>query len=162
MTPNNIDTGSVNTIIRCGYEFTFNVNNLTIRAGGSMFNGEEYVFVDEEIASKTKNQHSLSLHDFAIDGVNYRVEFEFINKITGILCCRLYLDGKQERVMVATPLKSPYVGPLIFVIVLAGLIVNSMYSLNLSGYYFIPVFLLGVIADMSYRYKHIKITDISV
>jgi len=148
--------------VRRGFEFVFNINNDEIRAGGSMFSGSEYVYLNDKLISQTKTQDTLSSHEFIINNENYRIEFEIINKLTGVLCCRLYINNNQKRVMVATPLKSWFAGPLIFVIVLGGLILNDIYSLNLPIYYLIIILALATIAEIIYRYNHIQITDVSV
>ncbi len=148
--------------VRRGFEFVFNINNEIIRAGGAMFSGSEYVYLNDKLISQTKTQHTLSAHEFVINNENYRIEFEIMNKLAGILCCRLYINDNQERVMVATPLKSRFTGPLIFIIVFGGLLLNDIYSLNLPLYYLIIILALAAIADMTYRYNHIQITDISV
>ncbi len=148
--------------VRRGFEFVFNINNEIIRAGGAMFSGSEYVYLNDKLISQTKTQRTVSSHEFVINNENYRIEFEIMNKLTGILCCRLYINDNQERVMVTTPLKSRFTGPLIFIIVFGGLLLNDIYSLNFPLYYIIIVLAIAAIVDMTYRYNHVQITDISV
>ncbi len=71
--------------VRCRFEFVFTINNKKIHAGCAMFSGSEYVYLNDKLISQTKIQRTLSFHEFVINNENYRIEFEIMNKLAGIL-----------------------------------------------------------------------------
>ena len=79
--------------VKEGIWFVFNDENHTIHVWGSLLNGKENVFVDEQIVSEKRSIKQNSEHIFNIDNNEYKIKVSAVNRLMGPLECQLFRNG---------------------------------------------------------------------
>ena len=77
-----------------GFSFAFKEGNTEITAGGSVFTGKEYVYVNDDLVSQKKSYSKNSKHPFAFDNNNYEIQFLVTNILKGRMECSLLKNDK--------------------------------------------------------------------
>ena len=149
-------------VIRRGYDFLFEFNGLALRACGSSVTGQEYIYVNDDLVSGARNQSQLSTHEFMVEGDRYRVEFQVISKIEGVLVCRLYCNDKLARLFAAKPQQPPLVGPLGGIILFLALLINDTTTIQVSWIFVLALLAALIVISQVYAMRHIKIMELEV
>ncbi|MBL1140799.1 MAG: hypothetical protein HND53_02100 [Proteobacteria bacterium] len=149
-------------IIRNGYKFQFEFNGLSFRAGGSSVSGKEAVYVNDELVSSKRSQSTLSEHEFSVDGNNYKLEFEVLDKSKGELACRLYCEDKLVKLFASHPKRLFFTKPLFGISVIVALLIHDdiITSLSLSHVFSFMAVLLAI--EVIYPMRHIWIMELEV
>ncbi len=149
-------------VIRNGYDFQFEFNGLSFRAGGSSATGKEYVYVNDELISEKRSMSKLSEHPFAINNHNYKVEFDVLDKAKGELACRLYCEGKMVKLFAAHPKRLFITKPLFAISVFVALFILDGIITSLAMSY-VLAFMAGLLViDVVYPLRHIWIMELEV
>ena len=149
-------------VIRNGYDFRFRFNDLTLRAGGSAVTGREYVYVNDELISSSKNRLKLSVHDFNVEGNQYRIEFEMLNKVEASLACRLYCNNELVKLFAAAPQRLWLTRPLFFVSVILALLINDSIITGVPLSLVLAFMAVLLVTEVVYPMRHIKIMELEV
>ncbi|MEQ8289954.1 MAG: hypothetical protein RIB78_09535 [Gammaproteobacteria bacterium] len=149
-------------VINKGYDFRFDFNGLSFRAGGSPLSGKEYVYVDGELISSQRSISTLSTHEFAIHSDHYRLELEVLDKSKGELACRLYCDDKLVKLFAARPKRLFITKPLFAISVFVALLIYDDIITSLPMSYTLAFMVLLVAIDVIYPLRHIWIMELEV
>ncbi len=149
-------------VIRNGYNFHFEFNGMSFRAGGSSVSGKEFVYVNDELVSSKRSQSTLSEHEFSVDGHNYKLEFEVLDKVKGELACRLYCDEKMVKLFAARPKRLFFTKPLFGVSVIVALLIHDNVITRLPMSYVLAFIALLVVIEIVYPMRHIWIMELEV
>ncbi|MCW8875660.1 MAG: hypothetical protein OQK04_17995 [Kangiellaceae bacterium] len=90
------------TILTEGFWFYFEVDGSTIAANCSAWSGKEYVYIDDELVSETRNLTSRTgEHHFELNNREYKIKFNVVSVLVGELTCEIYqgsnLIAEQDR-----------------------------------------------------------------
>jgi len=80
---------------KSGYNFYFQEGDNQIACFGSFFTGKEEVYIDDDLVSTKRSFGFKSVHQFELQGTQYRVIYDLINPITGKVECSL-LKGRMN------------------------------------------------------------------
>jgi hypothetical protein len=147
-------------VIRNGYDFRFEFNGLSFRAGGSSVSGKETIYVNDELVSSHRSMSTLSEHEFSIDGNNYKLEFEVLDKSKGELACRLYCEDKMVKLFAAHPKRLFITKPLFGISVIVALLIHDSVITSLPLSYVLGFMALLVVIDVVYPIRHIWIMEL--
>lgn len=149
-------------VVRSGYDFSFEYNNLIFRVGGSSTTGSEYVYVDDVLISSAKKRSELSVHEFEVSGIAYRVEFQVLDRAKASLACRLYCEGKLVKLFGAIPKRLIFTRPLFAAGVLLALFINDGIVNWFPLSYVLGFLALVAVIDVVYPMRHIRIMELEV
>ena len=150
------------SVVRNGYDFQFEFNGLSFRAGGSSATGKEYVYVNDELVSEKRSMSVLSEHEFSLNNHNYKVEFEVLDKLKGELACRLYCDGKMVKLFAASPKRLFITKPLFAISVIVALLIHDGVISSIPMSYVLAFIGVLISIDVSYPMRHIFIMELEV
>jgi len=77
-----------------GLCFVFKIDDITVKAKGSLLSGKEFIYINEELVSEQKSLNKVSKHKFEKDGKEYEVIFYMPSVMRGRLECMLFQDGQ--------------------------------------------------------------------
>ena len=77
-----------------GLCFVFKIDDITVKAKGSLLSGKEFIYINEELVSEQKSLNKVSKHKFEKDGKEYEVIFYMPSVMRGKLECMLFQDGQ--------------------------------------------------------------------
>ncbi|MBL1140807.1 MAG: hypothetical protein HND53_02145 [Proteobacteria bacterium] len=149
-------------VIRNGYDFQFEFNGLSFRGGGSPLSGKEFVYVNDDLVSSKRSRSTLSKHEFSVDGNNYKLEFEVLDKSKGELACRLYYEDKLVKLFAAHPKRLFITKPLFAISVIVALLIHDDIITSLSLSYVLGFMALLVAIEVIYPLRHIWIMELEV
>ena len=149
-------------VTRNGYYFYFEFNGLSFRAGGSSFSGKETVYVNDELVSNKRSQSTLSEHEFSLNGDNYKLEFEVLDKIKGELACRLYCNDKLVKLFAARPKRLFLTKPAFAISFIVALLIHDDVITRLPMRYVLVFIAVLVAIEVIYPLRHIWIMELEV
>ena len=149
-------------VIRNGYDFQFEFNGLSFRAGGSSASGKEYVYVNDELVSSKRSQSTLSEHAFSYNDNHYRLEFEVLNKLKGELACRLYCDDKLAKLFAARPKRLFLTKPVFAISFIVAFLIHDGIITRLPMNYVLAFIAMIVVIEVVYPMRHILIMELEV
>ena len=149
-------------VIRNGYDFRFEFNGLSFRAGGSSVSGKEFVYVNDELVSSKRSQSTLSEHEFSLNDNHYKLEFEVLDKAKGELACRLYCDDKLVKLFAARPKRLFITKPLFAISFIVALLIHDGVITRLPMSYVLAFIAVIVVIEIVYPMRHIWIMELEV
>jgi hypothetical protein len=150
------------SVIRNGYNFHFEFDGLSFRAGGSSVSGKENVYVNDELVSSKRSMTTLSEHKFSVNGNNYKLEFEVLDKSKGELACRLYCEDKLVKLFAARPKRLFITKPLFAISVIVALLIHDDVITSLPMSYVLGFIAVLVAIEVIYPMRHIWIMELEV
>jgi hypothetical protein len=126
---------------KLGYKFYFQDGDNQIACFGSFFTGKEEVYINDDLVSSKRSMGFKSKHQFEFAEMNYQIEFEMKNILSGRLECTYFKNNQlleqQEQTSISL-IKDPkkavlFVGGCFLVGFLSGI----------AGYFFLSVILGG-------------------
>jgi len=144
-----------------GYNFSFNIDGIEIKAGGSSFSGKEYVYVNNELISETRTRKMNSGHEFTHNNINYKIEFEVINFLKGHIAFRIYRNDTLTKLYIAAPqINDPVIAIGVMIYALAFLFGTE--HMDLPWWAFWVALTPSVPVIMYHGLKHIEIRELEI
>ncbi len=145
-----------------GFWFIFEHENHEIKVGGSAISGKEWVYVDGELQSETRNLKKESIHKININGEELSIVFLVTSIIKGDLEVSLIYKKK-----IIKKYKTVYTGKFFSKKLLVALGLSVSFGL-ISGWYSWPEWILApfLLATFGIFFlinkKNIKVTEVHV
>lgn len=113
--------------LRDGYWFVFEDGEEEIAANGSVWNGKEWVYFNDQLVSEKRNATSRTTeHEFTIGKDRYKLVFYMKSLMKAELECTLYKNDKQIGHDIRKPVKSGNFKKTIFKCFIAGAIAGVL------------------------------------
>ena len=135
---------------------------MLFRAGGSSISGKEFVYINDELVSTKRSKSTLSEHEFSVDGNNYKLEFDVLDKLKGELACRLYCEDKLVKLFAAHPKRLFITKPLFAISVIVTFLIHDSVITSLPMSYVLGFIALLVVIEVIYPLRHIWIMELEV
>ncbi len=146
-----------------GLCFVFKIDDITVKAKGSLLSGKEFIYINEELVSEQKSLNKVSKHKFEKHGKQYEVIFYMPSVMRGRLECMLFQDGQLiEKKIKQVQSKHKSIRAAIFLLICSvSFLVTMKYNLPmwLMVSFIALVFVGGTIYTLvSVEYEDVPVT----